>query len=162
MNGWSNSHSWAICASSGYKGPDGVPVVAHVAAGPSGTLTLKEFRRHFSIPSSAHMQSAVLPFFETHYRLFPSWLNHHVKKASPTNSNPDGIEPSHVLSNREQAGCQYIKVTHCYSVRVTYFLCLALLVTLLVFIKQNRREWSMTPEFTMKTEEWWIIFHDHE
>ncbi|EYC42556.1 hypothetical protein Y032_0527g2969 [Ancylostoma ceylanicum] len=34
---------------------DGVPVVAHVPVAPGG-LTLKEFRRHFSISSHANVQ----------------------------------------------------------------------------------------------------------
>ncbi|KAK5966917.1 Axin protein pry-1 [Trichostrongylus colubriformis] len=38
-----------------YKGIDGVPVVAHVPISPAG-LTLKEFRRHFSISSHSNVQ----------------------------------------------------------------------------------------------------------
>uniref|UniRef100_A0A0K0CV89 Regulator of G protein signaling domain protein n=1 Tax=Angiostrongylus cantonensis TaxID=6313 RepID=A0A0K0CV89_ANGCA len=38
-----------------YKGTDGVPVVAHVPASVRG-ITLKEFRRHFSISSHANVQ----------------------------------------------------------------------------------------------------------
>ncbi|CAJ0594051.1 unnamed protein product [Cylicocyclus nassatus] len=43
-----------------YKGIDGVPVVAHVPVPPGG-ITLKEFRRHFSISSHANVQF----FFKT-------------------------------------------------------------------------------------------------
>lgn len=38
-----------------YKGVDGVPVVAHVPV-PHGGITLKEFRRHFSISSHSNVQ----------------------------------------------------------------------------------------------------------
>ncbi|PIO53127.1 hypothetical protein TELCIR_25553 [Teladorsagia circumcincta] len=38
-----------------YKGIDGVPVVAHVPVSQAG-LTLKEFRRHFSISSHSNVQ----------------------------------------------------------------------------------------------------------
>ena len=40
---------------SGYRGPDGVPFVANVPT-IDGTLTLRQFRKHFSIPSAAGVQ----------------------------------------------------------------------------------------------------------